>query len=84
MWWWTVQTSPPAPIPPWFDGRQPLTAIKRLARAAWIITDGPPQWRMFALGELAELASTDFDGASEIYHAALEGRLQHRPPTAAP
>jgi hypothetical protein len=81
---WTVSTAPTAPSPPWYEGRQPRTPEERLARATWIVTDGPPQWRMFAFGELAELAKVGSPDAPELYRAALEGRLQRRTAAAAP
>jgi hypothetical protein len=73
---WTVSTVPAAPSPAWYEGREPRTPEERLARATWIVTDGPPQWRMFAFGELAELARAGSADAAELYRAALEGRLR--------
>ncbi|HEX3363742.1 hypothetical protein [Phenylobacterium sp.] len=80
---WNVSTSPTAPSPPWYAGRQPRDREERLARATWIVTDGPPEWRMFAFGELAELARAGFGDAPELYRAALEGRLRRRAEAAA-
>jgi hypothetical protein len=81
---WTVSVSPDAPSPPWYKGRQPRDREERLARATWIVTDGPPLWRMFAFGELAELAKAGFGDAPELYRAALEGRLRRKTAAAAP
>jgi hypothetical protein len=81
---WTVSTVPAAPSPPWYGGRQPSTPEERLARATWIVTDGPAEWRMFAFGELAELAKAGSADAAELYRAALEGRLRRRADGAAP
>lgn len=81
---WTVSASPDAPSPPWYEGRQPRTPDERLARATWIVTDGPAEWRMFAFGELAELGKAGSADASDLYRAALEGRLRRRTEALAP
>jgi hypothetical protein len=48
------------PEPGWMQGRASASDEERVARALWILTDGPPPWRLFALNELRRLRATSF------------------------
>lgn len=52
--------SPQVPEPQWMEGRTSRTEDERVARALWLLTDGPAQWRLFALGELEGLRTSSF------------------------
>lgn len=58
---WRIETTDaPPPVPPWFEpGQTSLTSAQRIVRAAWILNEGPGQWRLFALSEIAGLAGED-------------------------
>ncbi len=72
---WDVQrTLQPPPTPPWFRQRQPTTVAQRVVRAAWIAVEGPSEWRLFALSELAALAPED-TVAEDLWTGARSGEL---------
>jgi hypothetical protein len=63
------------PRPPWLDAAAPPTEADRTLWATWLLTDAPPTWRLYALGELAELSANDFL-ALVVWQAAASGELK--------
>jgi hypothetical protein len=51
-----------------------LTEPDRFERAVWILTEGPIEWRAFALGEIDTLARDSYD-ANLVWRAAASGEL---------
>lgn len=72
---WTVEVVEAAPAPPWFAPDEPASEEQRLVRALWLLREGPPEWRLFALSEIAALAEAGVFTASEIWQAAQSGQL---------
>jgi hypothetical protein len=53
---WSVEPGGAPPGPPWQAGAgRGLSSAQRLVRALWLLREGPAEWRLFALTELAEL-----------------------------
>jgi hypothetical protein len=73
---WTVTTVDPAtiPEPPWMAGQHSTSDAERVVRAAWILRDGPPKWRMFAASELAALSAGNY-AADRLWHALKAGEF---------
>lgn len=71
--------APPTPLP-----GNPTTPGDRLAQALSLLQSGPPQWRVFALSELAALAKAGDFVAAELWSAARHGELPPDLKTAAP
>jgi hypothetical protein len=74
---WVVERGRVPPWPPW---REPPTGTpseaQRLVRAVWLLRDGPGDWRVFALGELEDLARAGNYAATQLWEAAGSGELQ--------
>ena len=67
LWHVTIDNAPPRPA--WL----PATALdqpQRLERAAWILREGPADWRLFALSDLATMAKAGYFEADEILSVA--------------
>jgi hypothetical protein len=71
---WQIDISEAIPGPPGIAAGGALTPGDRLARAIWLLRDGPPEWRLFAISEIAALAPSDFI-ANELWDAAQKGAL---------
>jgi hypothetical protein len=71
---WQVEIADRAPLPPAMAS-EPVTDGDRLARAVWLLRDGPAEWRMFALSEIAAMAEANDFVAGELWQAAQDGNL---------
>jgi len=71
---WSVTTVDPdaIPEPPWMSGERSTSEAERVVRAAWILWEGPPQWRLFATSELAMLSDENY-AASQLWQALQTG-----------
>jgi hypothetical protein len=72
---WSIEKVDSAPSPPWFADPNPQTEAERLVRAVWLLTDGPPEWRLFALTELSDLASAGNVVAAQFWQGARSGEI---------
>jgi hypothetical protein len=81
---WNVEVSPRAPRPDWQAEEADLSQEQRVVRALWILSDGPVDWRLFALSELAELANGGNFAAAQFWQAARSGELVEALQAAAP
>ena len=72
---WSVKYTGSPPSPPGVDGGSIRSSGDRLARALWILDEGPSQWRAFAFSEIASLADSGSFVAGEVWHAARSGAL---------
>lgn len=71
---WTIETATAAPAPPWFEKSPgPLSEAQRLVRATWLIQQGDPSWRLFALSELRELAEAGNFVAGQLWQGVRSG-----------
>lgn len=70
---WDIEIVTEVPAPPWYQNKLNQSEAKRLVRAAWLLQDGPKEWRLFALTELASLAEARNFVASELWHGARAG-----------
>jgi hypothetical protein len=52
-----------------------LSSEERLANALWILTEAGPEWRLFALSEIASLADEDY-GAARLLAAIRAGEIE--------
>ena len=68
----TVVDPSQAPTPPWLHGAPVTSDAERIIRAAWILREGPPDWRLFAIGELAYLAQRNY--AADRLWTAVQAR----------
>ena len=65
---WNIEMTTEVPAPPWFQNQLMLSEAKRLVRAAWLLQDGPTEWRLFALTELVALAEAGNFVANALWH----------------
>ncbi len=65
--------------PPWMN-HVSATDDERVARATWLLLEGPTEWRLFALTELNELKDSSF-AAERILEWARAGRDPEGMPT---
>jgi hypothetical protein len=72
---WDVRTSAIPPVPPGMKEPDAASTSDRLIRAIWILKEGPVEWRLFALSELANLSKAGFFAAEELWNAARLGKL---------
>lgn len=71
---WQVAIAPKVPSP---TGLEPdRLAGDRLARAVWLLRSGPPEWHLFAVSEVANLAASGDYVAGELWRAAQDGHLE--------
>jgi hypothetical protein len=73
---WVVHRQPGAPSASWDKAVGADGAPRRLVRAIWLLKDGPPAWRLFALTELADLSASGYFPADELWRAAQQGVLK--------
>jgi hypothetical protein len=52
-----------------------LTPDERLANAIWLLAEAAPEWRLFGLSEVADLARTDY-GAARLLAAIRAGEIE--------
>lgn len=66
-----------APCPPWWSSCSgaEMSEAQRLSRAVWILRKQSPEWRSFALSELATLTEGGNFIAKEFWQAARSGEL---------
>jgi hypothetical protein len=71
---WRIATTAATaiPEPPWMSGASSTTEAERVVRAAWILRQGPVQWRLFAITELAALSDGDY-AAGRLWQALQAG-----------
>ncbi len=72
---WQIKIASTIPVPQGLNESDLTTSLSQLARALWILKEGPREWRLFALSELVRLARTGFFPAEELWKAALSGEL---------
>jgi len=72
---WSIHFSSATPLPSGMDEPDPASATARMTRALWILKDGPVEWRMFALSEIASLSEEGVFAAEELWDAACSGEL---------
>ncbi len=72
---WLIQLGKTPPTVPGLPEPKPESTAERLISAVWILKQGPKEWRLFALTELARLADAGYFPAEELWHAALSGEL---------
>jgi hypothetical protein len=60
------------PEPDWRKGHASTSDDERAVRAVWILSAGPPDWRLFALDELRVLHASSFL-AERAWEAELSG-----------
>lgn len=72
---WHIKVASTIPVPQGLNESDLTTSLSQLARALWILKEGPEEWRLFALSELARLARIGFFPAEELWKAALSGEL---------
>lgn len=71
--WQVILTDQNAiPLPPW-SREQPVSNRDRAARAIWILTEGPDEWRLFAVSELELLKEAD-PFAGRFWHLLGSGQ----------
>lgn len=73
--WRIDRTTDVPPAPPWLAGPKALGPTERIIRAAWLLQEGPPEWRTFAITELARLSTQD-PVAMELWTAIRSGELE--------
>jgi hypothetical protein len=71
---WSVEFTDRVPAPPELNGAT-FSEAQQLARATWLLKDGPPEWRAFAVTELADLARADNFLAGQMWTGARSGEL---------
>ncbi len=71
---WRISTTATTaiPEPPWMSGASSKTEAERVVRAAWILRQGPVQWRLFAISELAALSDGNY-AAGRLWQALQAG-----------
>lgn len=74
---WTVTRVPAAESPraPGAPTDTVLSDEERLANAIGLLSEGAPEWRLFALSEVADLARTDY-GAARLLAAIRAGEIE--------
>ena len=74
---WSVARVPEEAIPraSSLPTNGPLTSEERLANAMWLLTAVAPEWRLFGLSEVADLARTDY-GAARLLAAIRAGEIE--------
>ncbi len=74
---WSVSRVPAsdAPRAPGAPVGRELTPDERLANAIWLIAEGDPEWRLFALSEVADLAQVDY-GAARLLAAIRADEIE--------
>lgn len=74
---WTVTRVPQAEAPraPGAPTDPVLPDEDRLANAIGLLSEGAPEWRLFALSEVADLARTDY-GAARLLAAIRAGEIE--------
>jgi hypothetical protein len=73
---WTVIVVDRTEGPAWLDPSIEPSEAQRLVRAAWLIEEGPPEWRAFAATELADLAARGSFPAAQLWTAIRSGELE--------
>jgi len=68
----TLSDAPRAPGAP-MEGS--MTMDERLANAIWLIAEGAPEWRLFALSEVADIAQIDYS-AARLLAAIRAGEIE--------
>lgn len=72
---WTVVTAPEPIRPAWLTPPEAqLSEDERIARAVWILSEGPMEWRVFALGEIETLSKSHFS-ALLVWRAIAAGEF---------
>ena len=65
---WSIEPSETIPAPPWFtNAAHGLSEARRLTRAVWLLREGPAEWHVFALSELADLADAGNFTAAQVW-----------------
>jgi len=72
---WNIKTASTIPVPQGINESDLISPSSQLARALWILKEGPGEWRLFALSELARLSQEGVFSAEELWKAALSGEL---------
>lgn len=72
---WNIKTASTIPVPQGINESDLVSPSSQLARALWILKEGPGEWRLFALSELARLSQKGVFSAEELWKAALSGEL---------
>jgi hypothetical protein len=74
---WSVARVPEeaAPRGPGVPPTGPLTPEERLANTIWLLAEGEPEWRLFALSDVTDLARTDY-GAARLLAAIRAGEIE--------
>ena len=72
---WRIQFAKNPPLPSGLTEPDQNAIAERVIRAVWILTEGPLEWRIFALTELAKLAKQGYFSAEQLWLAALSGEL---------
>jgi|GEM_PF-2493320 hypothetical protein len=74
---WTIARVPEEAVPraSSLPANGPLTFEERLANAMWLLTEAAPEWRLFGLSEVADLARTDY-GAARLLAAIRSGEIE--------
>lgn len=72
---WNIKTASTIPVPQGINESDLISPSLQLARALWILKEGPGEWRLFALSELARLSQKGVFSAEELWKAALSGEL---------
>jgi len=72
---WHIKIASTTPAPQGINESDLTSPSSQLARAVWILKEGPGEWRLFALSELARLSQRGVFSAEELWKAALSGEL---------
>jgi hypothetical protein len=72
---WDVAYVDKVPGPPWLPSGT-LSEAQRVVRATWLLGQGPPEWRSFAVTELAALADAGNFPAEQLWRGARSGELE--------
>lgn len=74
---WTVSRVADDDVPraPGAPTDRPLTEEERLANAIWLLAEGGPEWRLFAISEVVELAPGDY-GAARLLAAIRSSEIE--------
>lgn len=72
---WSIDVADRVPGPPWLLQGATLSEAERLVRATWLLSEGPREWRVFAVSELASLSAGGNFPATELWTAARSDEL---------
>jgi hypothetical protein len=73
---WDVLIGGEPPLPPWWTAAAgaPASEAQRAVRAAWLLREGPSEWKLFAISELRELARSDHFPSAALWAAIVSSR----------